>query len=245
MLRVFSFNRSFGTISSDWKVKQSENKNTHKNQMDWKRKTKTKERMSEKNQVYIKGKKSHEDDMRSRLKPMTVKRTTTTNNHEENVLIPLTNLIKTESAIISCRLWKMPICYSKCSLPLSLALITMWLVCVFFLSLFNLQLYIYNITRTRLRLIVVCQPLFSQRKILRDLTYLVQIDMLLPLQCHQANATCEIMFQSIIAVIILINNLNRIFMFLNETKKKFFSLYLTPSNIPSTSNAISIRLMLI
>lgn len=50
MLRVFSFNRSFGTISSDWKVKQSENKNTHKNQMDWKRKTKTKERMSQKKQ---------------------------------------------------------------------------------------------------------------------------------------------------------------------------------------------------
>lgn len=63
---------------------------------------------------------------------------------------------------------------------------------------------------------------------LRDLTYLVEIDMLL-LQCHQANATCEIMFQSIIAVIILINNLNRIFMFLNITKKKFLFLYLTPS----------------
>lgn len=96
-------------------------------------------------------------------------------------------------------------------------------VCVFFSVAFQSTIVHiqYNTNATATDCCLPGWPLFSQRNMLRDLTYLVQIDMLLLLlHCHQANAICEIMFQSIIGVIISINNLNRIFMFLNNRRKK-------------------------
>lgn len=97
-----------------------------------------------------------------------------------------------------------------------------WCVSVFFSVAFQSTIVHiqYNMNATATDCCLPGWPLFSQRNILRDLTYLVQIDMLLLLHCHKANDTCEIMFQSIIGVIISINNLNRIFMFLNNRRKK-------------------------
>lgn len=117
----------------------------------------------------IKGKKSHDDDMAKPKATTTAQKTEAydcdadekNNNNDQDVLILLTNLIKAESAIISCRLGKC-LCFitsSKCTLPFAGALVSM---CFLSLLFDNCSVYIYIALA---RLIVVCQPLFHSENV--------------------------------------------------------------------------------